>query len=109
MVAWLIAGTCAVGFAVIWFTAVHKGLSEKRRNLAGLWKQLMMHGEASAQIRDGPDRETAIKMLETNQMIYREAAKGYNRLLKKPFNRFPAFLMGFRPADESGNTMGVKQ
>ena len=109
MVAYMIGGACAVGFAVIWFTAIHKELSEKRRNLEGLWKQLMMHEEASAQIRDGPDKETAIKMLETNRMIYREAAQRYNRLLKKPFNRFPAFLMRFRPADESGNKMAVKQ
>lgn len=109
MVAYIIGGACAVGFAAIWFAAVYKKLSEKRRNLEGLRDQLLMHKKVSAQTWDGPDRETATKMLETNRMIYREAAKGYNRLLKKPFNRFPAFLMGFRPADESGGINITKQ
>lgn len=109
VVAWLISGACAAGFAVIWFAAVHKELYEKRRNLEGLRDQLLMHKKASAQTRDGPDKETAAKMLETNRMIYREAAKGYNRLLKKPFNRFPAFLMRFHPADESGGSNITKQ
>ncbi len=109
MIACLIAVSCTVGFATIWFVTVHKELDEKRRNLESLREQLLMHEKASAQIRDGPDREVAVRMLETNQRVYREAARNYNRLLKKPMNCVPAFLMRFHPADESGNTKEAKQ
>ena len=103
MIACLIAVSCTVGFATIWFVTVHKELDESLR------EQLLMHEKASAQIRDGPDREVAVRMLETNQRVYREAARNYNRLLKKPMNCVPAFLMRFHPADESGNTKEAKQ
>jgi hypothetical protein len=39
-------------------------------------------------------------MLQTSRMLYREAAKGYNRVLRKPMNRIPSLLLGFRTADE---------
>jgi hypothetical protein len=39
-------------------------------------------------------------MLETSRMLCREAGKSYNRILRKPMNRIPVLLMGFRPADE---------
>lgn len=108
MVAYLIAGGCIAGFTVIWFANVHKELDQKRRNLISLREQLLMHEETSAQIRDGPDRQVAVKMLETNRKVYREAARRYNRLLKKPRNRFPALLMRFHPADELGKMDEVK-
>lgn len=103
MIAWLIVGGCLVGFVTIWLVTAYKNLSEKRRTLNGLKEQLLMHQQASTQVRDGPDSKVADKMLETNQKIYREAVKCYNCLLKKPLNRLPAILMRFRPADESGN------
>lgn len=109
MVACLIAGGCAAGFIAIWFVTVRKELVEKRRNLASLREQLLMHEAASAQIRDGPNSEIAAKMLETNRRVYREAARVYNQLLKKPFNRLPAFLMRFHCADEFGNIREDKQ
>lgn len=108
MVAWIIAGCCVIGFIVVWFATVRKELLEKRRNLTGLREQLLMHKEASVQVRDGPDSKVAEKMLETNRRIYHEAAKSYNRLLKKPLNRLPALLMHFRFADESGNVGAAK-
>ncbi|MBS5661563.1 MAG: hypothetical protein KHW79_09850 [Clostridiales bacterium] len=100
VIACLIAGGCAVGFIAIWFVTVRKELDQRRRNLISLHEQLLMHEEASAQIRDGPDREIAVRMLDTNRMVYRDAARNYNRLLKKPINRLPAFLMRFRSTDE---------
>lgn len=103
MIVWLITGSCLAGFITVWFVTVHKELAEKRRNLASLREQLLMHKEASALSRDAPENELAAKMLETNCRVYREAVKNYNRLLKKPWNCLPAFLMGFCPADESGN------
>lgn len=109
MIPWLIVGGCMVGFVAIWFCSVHKGLSKERHNLKILYEQLFMHETASAQIQDGPDRETATKMLETNRKIYREAVKNYNHLLKKRLNCIPAFLMRFRPADESGGNNITKQ
>jgi hypothetical protein len=31
-------------------------------------------------------------------MVYREVEKEYNALLRRPINRIPAYMMGFRPA-----------
>ena len=104
MIAWLIVGGCLVGFITIWLVTAYKKLSEKQRNLNGLKEQLLMHQQASTRVRDGPDSKIAEKMLETNQKIYQQAARNYNRLLKKRSNCIPAFLMGFRPVDEVGNT-----
>lgn len=95
MVAWLITGACAASMSAIWFSTVYKKLSEKRRNLESLRKQLLVHENASVQIRDGPDSELATRMQETNQKIYRTAAADYNRLMKRPLNCMPTFLMGF--------------
>lgn len=99
-IACVTAGVCVAGFLVLWFSSVHRELSEKRRSLMGLWRQLRLHETASAQVRDGPERKVALDMLATNRGIFQEAVGNYNRLLKRPRNRLPALLMGFRPADE---------
>lgn len=100
-IACFIAGICAAGFITIWFSTAYRELSERRGNLEGLRKQLQMHQHASAQVRDGPEREVALKMLSTNRRIFQEAVCSYNQLLKQPMIYLPALLLGFRPVDDS--------
>ncbi len=101
IIAYFIAGVCLAGFVTIWFWTAYKELSAKQNNLADLEAQLRLHELLAAQARDGPDAKAAAGMLETSRMLCREAAKGYNRTLHKPMNRFPALLMGFRAAEDA--------
>ncbi len=92
----LIAGGCLAGLVTIWFTAVYKELSKKLNSYIDIKDQLKLHESLFAQSRDGPDERAAAAMLETSRMLSYEAIKGYNQLIKKPMNRIPALLMGFR-------------
>ena len=100
ILAFFIAGICVAGFVTIWFKTVRAELLAKRNSLIGLEEQLRLHERLYAQARDGPDVRSSAGMLETSRMLCREAAKSYNCILRKPKNRFPALLMGFRVAEE---------
>ena len=99
-IACFIAGICVAGFVTIWFTTARAELSAMRNSLDALAEQLRLHEGLYVQARDGPDACASAGMLETSRMLCREAAKSYNRILRKPMNRFPALLMGFRAAEE---------
>ncbi|MDD2483604.1 MAG: hypothetical protein PHQ50_01045 [Eubacteriales bacterium] len=88
------------GFLAIWFVTAFKDLSAKRNSLADLEEQLHLHEALWIQVKDSLDAHASAGMLETSRMLYREAAKGYNRVLRKPMNRIPSLLLGFRTADE---------
>lgn len=100
-IAYFVACVCMAGFVKIWFTTAYKELSAKRDSLAALEEQLRLHEGLYAQARDGSDAQSAAKMLATSRMLYREAAKSYNLILRKPMNRFPALLLGFSTAEEN--------
>lgn len=100
LIASFVAGICATGFLTIWFTTSFKELSIKRVNLIDLEKQLSLHERLALEARGGPEASAAEGMLQTSRMLCREAAKGYNRVLRKPMNRIPSLLLGFRTADE---------
>lgn len=100
MIACVVAGICAAGFVTIWFATVYKELTAKRNSLTDLEDQLHLHKLLSSQARVGLEARSAAKMLETSRMLCREAAKSYNRVLRKPIYRIPALLMGFRAYSE---------
>ena len=100
IIAWFIAGICVAGFVTIWFTTACAELSTKRNSLTALEEQLHLHEGLYTQTKDGPDARSSAGMLETSRMLCREAAKSYNRILRKPMNRIPALLLGFRTAEE---------
>lgn len=102
LIAYFIAGICVAGFVAIWFTTAYKELSAKRNSLSDLEEQMRLHEKLSSQARDGPNAGAAAGMLEISRMLCREATKSYNRVLRKPANRLPALLMGFRVAYEMG-------
>lgn len=99
----LIACICAAGFVTIWFRTAYKELTARQSSLDDLQEQLRLHELLASQVREAPDARTAANMLETSQMLCREAAKSYNRVLHKLINRIPALLMGFRAADVMGH------
>lgn len=103
LIACFIAGFCLSGFVAIWLSTAYKELSAKRTGLIDLENQLHMHEQLASAAMEGPEAVTAYGMLKTSRMLYREAAKGYNYILRKPLNRIPALLMGFRAADEKNN------
>ena len=107
LVACVIAGACTVGFVAIWFKSVYDELAEKRKCLEGLFEQLRLHEGLYAEAMDGPDSGLSAGMLETSRMLCREASKSYNHILRKPMNRVPALLMGFRAVNEYGE--GISQ
>lgn len=100
LLACIIAGIFAAGFVTIWFTTAYAELSAKRNSLADLYEQLRLHEGLYAQTWDGPDARSSAGMLETSRMLLREALKSYNYILRKPMNRIPALIMGFRAVDE---------
>jgi hypothetical protein len=109
IIAYFVAGICGVAFVTIWFRTVYKELSAARNGLAGLEEQMLLHERLSGQTRDGPGANVAAGMLETSRMLYHEAAKDYNRILRKPMNRLPALLMGFRVAQENPQGEGSRE
>lgn len=100
LIASFVAGICLTGFLTIWFTSAFKELSAKRTNLIDLEKQLSLHEKLALEARGGPEELAAEGMLRTSQMLCREAAKGYSRVLRKPMNCIPSLLLGFRTAGE---------
>lgn len=101
LIACFIAGICVAGFVTIWFSTAFKELSAKRNSLVALEEQLDLHEGLHAHTIDGPDAQSSAGMLETSRMLCREAAKSYNSIRRKPMNRFPALLLGFRTAEEN--------
>jgi len=101
LIACLIAGVCALGFVTIWLRTAFRELSAKWENLADLEGQLRLHQLLFSQRGGGPEATSVAGMLETGRMLCREAAKDYNRILRKPMNRFPALLLGFQTAEEN--------
>lgn len=96
----LIACISIAGFVTIWFTTAYAELSAKRDSLADLDEQLHLHERLYSHAQDDVDARYANGMVETSRMLCREASKSYNRILRKPMNRIPGFLMGFREVDE---------
>lgn len=100
-IACFIAGICLAGIVTIWFWSAYKELASKRFGLADLENQLHLHEQLACGAGEGPEARTAEGMVKTSLMLCREAAKSYNLILRKPMNRIPALLMGFRPAEKS--------
>lgn len=101
LIACIIAGICLSGFVAIWLTTAYKELSAKRNGLIDLENQLHLHEQLASAALEDREALYAFGMLKTSKMLYCEAAKSYNRFLRKPMNRMPALLMGFRAAEEN--------
>ena len=94
---WVIAGICVAAFVTLWFIVSFRELSAKRKSLDASSEQVQMHRRLHMQERGGENDAASQNILENKLMVYREVEKGYNALLKRPINRIPAYIMGFRP------------
>ncbi len=95
---WFIAGIWVTAFVTLWFIVSFRELSAKQKSLDTIREQVQMHRRLHMQERGGENDIAAQKILENKLMVYREVEKDYNVLLKRPMNRIPAYIMGFRPA-----------
>lgn len=102
--AYFIAGISTAGFVTIWFVTSGKEMARARRSVEGAMQQLQLQEDTYPQVRDGPHEKAAANSRETARMIYRETAKNYERTRRKPMNRLPALLLGYRPIPERGQT-----
>lgn len=95
---WFVAGISVAGFVSLWFVMSYKELSAKEKSLDTISEQVQMHRRLYMQERGGENDAVAQKILENKLMVYREVEKEYNALLRRPINRIPSYMMGFRPA-----------
>lgn len=94
---WFIAGICITAFIILWFAVSYKEVSARKKSLDIISEQVQMHRRLHMQERGGENDAAAQLILENKLMVYREVEKSYNSLIKKPMNRIPAYIMGFRP------------
>lgn len=101
---WFVALIFFVAFITLWFSVSYRELSKKRRSLDAISEQVAVHRRLCLQERGGRYEISAQNMLSNKLIVYGEATREYNALLKKPMHRIPAFILGFRPVKR-----GVKQ
>lgn len=99
MLGWIIAGISVAAFITLWFTVTYKELSVKRISLKTISEQVKVHRRLLMQERGGENDTAAKYILENKLMVYREIEKDYNTLLRRPLNRIPGYVMGFRPGN----------
>lgn len=99
---WFIAGICLAGFVTLWFSVSYRELCRGRESLDAITEQVRLHRTLCMGERGGENDAAAKNMLENKLLVYREVARNYNALLKKPMYRLPAYLLGFRPAKKEG-------
>lgn len=65
-------------------------------------RQIDFHTQTVSKTRDGPYEQAAANSLRTAERVYRETVKDYDKVRKKPINRFPAFILGYGPVNSGG-------
>jgi hypothetical protein len=99
--AWFVAGICITAFVTLWFSVCFKELSAKRNSLEAISEQVQLHRTLYMQERGNENNSAARNILDNKLIVYKEVAKEYDALLKKPRNYITAYIMGFRNSDSS--------
>lgn len=99
---WFVAGICVAAFVTLWFIVSFKELSTMQKSLDTIGGQVKMHRRLYMQERGGENDSAAQKIFENKLMVYRQAVKNYNALLKRPMNRIPGYIMGFSLKNKEG-------
>ena len=94
------AGISTAGFVTFWFTVAYQELSKAAQNVENAQRQLRLHSELYPTVWQGPNEAAAKNSLATAQMIYQEVVKNYECTRRKPLNRIPAFVLGFREIEQ---------
>lgn len=92
---WIIAGICLAALVLTWFVISYRELIEKRSSLESIIEQIKLHRSLYMQERGSENNAAARNLLDNKLIVYREVAKEYDALLKKPINFIPAYIMGF--------------
>lgn len=109
MIVCFVAGISITAFFTLWFVVAYREFAGKKRMLDDLAEQVQMHHALQTAAKTDTAQAEAARMLKTSMMIYNEAVKGYNRLLRHPFYCFPGFLMGFRRAEQVEETIMLRK
>lgn len=102
MLGWFIAGICAAAFVTLWFSVSFRELSAKKKSLDAISEQVRLYRRLYMQERGGEYDAAAHNVLENKLMVYREVAKDYDALLKKPMHHIPSYIMGFQLSTKEG-------
>lgn len=92
---WLLAGVSWASLLIIWFVLASRKLMWAKRSVESAIRQVRLHVDGCAQVRQGPYEAAAANSLSVSRLIYREAVKNYEAVRCKPVNRLPAFLLGY--------------
>lgn len=90
---YLIAVIATGGCLILWFRDVLRVMRERKNTVEAARKQLI---EWDNRAVDTPGDPQTTAILERCKSIYEQAVDHYNRVMRKPFNYLPAYLMGFR-------------
>lgn len=93
---WFIAGIGMAAFITLWFIVSYKELSTKHKSLETIEEQVRIHRRLYMQERGGEHDTAAKNILDNKLLVYREIEKDYKALLRRPMNRIPAYIMGFK-------------
>lgn len=97
---YIIALLAMLAFIVLWCYTVKKELNELKQSVENSVVQVELIRNMISVARHVPELQYADKMLQLSLVIYSETVKKYNRALRKPFNRPPALLLGFKIISE---------
>ena len=97
----LVAVVSTAAFLFLWFRDVRRIMRERKSTVESARSQLSIFREKAHKARDDPD---AAAVLQRSESIYRQAGVDDNQALRKPWNRLPAALMGFRMIENGGGS-----
>ena len=103
MLLWLISLVAVTSTTIclfLWFRDVRRIMSERKNTVESAEAQYAVCQERASKARDDPE---AAAVLARSKCIYQQAVDLYNKTLKKPWNHFPALVMGFYPVQEDGS------
>ena len=96
---WLVAVISTTMCLLLWFRDVRRIMRQRKSTMESAKAQYAVCLEKAGKGRDDPE---AAAVLARSESIYRQAVELYNNTLKKPWNYFPALVMGFSPVQENG-------
>ncbi len=99
---WFIAAVCLVALVAVWLSASIRELLAKKQRLDDISEQVALHRKLCMRERGGEHDAAAQNMLSSKLMVYREVARDYNALLKKPMHRIPSLILGLHPEGGAG-------
>ena len=95
----LVAVVSTAAFLFLWFRDVRRIMRERKSTVESARSQLSFFRGKAHKAQDDPD---AAAVLQRSESIYRQAVEHYHQALRKPWNRLPATLMGFRMIQNGG-------